>query len=536
VTHTADLNGDGKADLLWRNTTGTVVVWLMNGTANIGAVGILSDPNWSVSHTADFNGDGKADLLWRNTNGAVTIWFMNGLASTGAAGLLGVDPNWRVTHIGDYNGDGRADIVWRNAADGSIAMWLINGATVTSSSLILGASPWVISPSVVDGEPTFRKIFGTADNCVDNAISTDPTSDADINIASAVVAYWGDPGTDELNFQVSNPVTWSVDTLLNMPNPTKKLGYWNNGLLGTSATVLKCNEAGFFLNTFQFTHAQPIRGGGPNGQLKKKVSFPQAIFTNMQSDLIIQGLIKHPFHHWNDIGATGQISLYYYVQPLRCPNYANGLCPAANITNNIPAFAHLLGIFESRYPNGYDETSQNDTFTNFFSSPLVDQLPNGATPKYVKKSPYSFAYTGGSESTWNEARFFRGEISYARMKAMINEVRAVNSTIALQTSPDPTDWGIVLIGGLLETFPRTSASDGSPCTRNTNKPGCLDIVMGVTFSTIEAYERIPAVMGLKSMEAKSLLKNEDNSTTLIPKLPLATEPHFSAERIRALLR
>ncbi|MDI9849559.1 VCBS repeat-containing protein, partial [Rhodoblastus sp. 17X3] len=27
---------------------------------------------------ADFNGDGKADVLWRNTNGALYDWTMNG--------------------------------------------------------------------------------------------------------------------------------------------------------------------------------------------------------------------------------------------------------------------------------------------------------------------------------------------------------------------------------------------------------------------------------------------------------------------------
>jgi FG-GAP-like repeat len=164
VTHTADLNGDGKADVLWRNiNTGSITAWLMNGTAAISAAGILNDPNWSISHTADFNGDGKADLLWRNTNGGVTIWFMNGLGNNGAVGLLGADPNWRVTHIGDYNGDGKADIVWRNAADGSIAMWLINGTTVISQTTILGASPWVISPTLLTLPPATTLPSGFSD-------------------------------------------------------------------------------------------------------------------------------------------------------------------------------------------------------------------------------------------------------------------------------------------------------------------------------------------------------------------------------------
>jgi hypothetical protein len=57
-----------------------------------GALGVLGN-NWIAAETGDFNGDGKSDILWRDTNtGTVAIWFMNGLqvssaASVGAEGL-----------------------------------------------------------------------------------------------------------------------------------------------------------------------------------------------------------------------------------------------------------------------------------------------------------------------------------------------------------------------------------------------------------------------------------------------------------------
>ena len=35
-------------------------------------------PAGPLPETGDFNGDGKSDILWRNTNGEMAIWLMNG--------------------------------------------------------------------------------------------------------------------------------------------------------------------------------------------------------------------------------------------------------------------------------------------------------------------------------------------------------------------------------------------------------------------------------------------------------------------------
>ncbi len=35
--------------------------------------------NWTIAGTGDFDGDGKSDILWRNSRpGEVAIWLMNG--------------------------------------------------------------------------------------------------------------------------------------------------------------------------------------------------------------------------------------------------------------------------------------------------------------------------------------------------------------------------------------------------------------------------------------------------------------------------
>lgn len=62
----ADLDGDGKADILRRNATmGETYAWLMNGKDPVvfGSVGTVSDLDWQIQATADLDGGGEVDLL-----------------------------------------------------------------------------------------------------------------------------------------------------------------------------------------------------------------------------------------------------------------------------------------------------------------------------------------------------------------------------------------------------------------------------------------------------------------------------------------
>ncbi len=136
IAGTGDFNGDGYADILWRNTsTGDLAIWEMNGTTilNASTAGIGNVPlNWTVVGVGDFNGDGKADILWRNnTNGNVAIWLMNGTTLTNAStATFGNMPlTWSVAGTGDFNGDGNSDIFWEDSS-GDLAIWEMNGTTV----------------------------------------------------------------------------------------------------------------------------------------------------------------------------------------------------------------------------------------------------------------------------------------------------------------------------------------------------------------------------------------------------------------------
>jgi Ca2+-binding RTX toxin-like protein len=121
VAGTGDFNGDGSDDILWRNDNGVIFNFL--GTASGGVVNngdnsyVAVDNSWHIAGVGDFNGDGHADILWRNDSG-VTFDFLGsangGLANNGDNSYVAVDPSWHVVSIGDFNGDGRADILWGN--------------------------------------------------------------------------------------------------------------------------------------------------------------------------------------------------------------------------------------------------------------------------------------------------------------------------------------------------------------------------------------------------------------------------------------
>jgi Tannase and feruloyl esterase/FG-GAP-like repeat len=137
-----DFNGDGTSDILWRDTSGNVGIWFMNGTT-ISSTTVLGNvpTTWSVAGTGDFNNNANNDILWRDNLGNLTIWFMNGTSISQVANLGNVPVNWTVAGV-----DSRGDIFWRNTTTGDVAIWTMNGATVTQS-VDLGTVPlsWSIA-------------------------------------------------------------------------------------------------------------------------------------------------------------------------------------------------------------------------------------------------------------------------------------------------------------------------------------------------------------------------------------------------------
>jgi hypothetical protein len=132
-----DFNSDGISDLLWRNfANGENGYWFMNDAQDGGsfaptekvAIVTQENPNWAISGTADFNGNGTEDILWRNfETGRNGIWLMNGTQRNAIRNLEAQsNPSWYIAGTGDANGDGIPDLYWRNSSTGSNGLWYLN--------------------------------------------------------------------------------------------------------------------------------------------------------------------------------------------------------------------------------------------------------------------------------------------------------------------------------------------------------------------------------------------------------------------------
>jgi FG-GAP-like repeat len=102
IVGTGDFNGDGSSDILWQDTSGNVAIWEMNGTTILNQatsfVANVPGGTWSIVGSGDYNGGGKSHIGWRDSSGNVAIWEMNGtsILNQATSFVANVAGNWSI--------------------------------------------------------------------------------------------------------------------------------------------------------------------------------------------------------------------------------------------------------------------------------------------------------------------------------------------------------------------------------------------------------------------------------------------------------
>ncbi|MDC0678921.1 FG-GAP repeat domain-containing protein [Sorangium atrum] len=127
----ADFNGDGKLDVVTSNFVGSSLsVLLGNGDGTLQSATNYSAPGANTPNdvaVADVNGDGKLDLISANANGqTLSVWLGNGDGTFQPAIVFpsgGSFPD--AVAVGDLNGDGKLDLATTNYFANTVSV-LIN--------------------------------------------------------------------------------------------------------------------------------------------------------------------------------------------------------------------------------------------------------------------------------------------------------------------------------------------------------------------------------------------------------------------------
>jgi hypothetical protein len=156
----ADLDGNNRPDLLWQeDASGVLVVWFMGGADGSTPLSgkVISGPieGWRLAAAADLDGNGKPDLLWLEQGPRVpVVWYMGGADGTtvlSGKAISGPIFGWKLVAGADLNRDGKPDLLWQEDANRVFVVWYMggsDGSTPVSGKVISGPIPgWsVVGP------------------------------------------------------------------------------------------------------------------------------------------------------------------------------------------------------------------------------------------------------------------------------------------------------------------------------------------------------------------------------------------------------
>lgn len=217
-----DLNGDGRADLLFRDrVTGQLAVWLMNGAQRLSSAtiaGPVPAVDWRLVAVADLDADGRADLLWQHQRLPISIgWGMNGAQRIRTLLLPSIgESGWRLAGAADFTGDGTADLLWHHPDTGRVRVLRLTGgsaAVAFDPERVGEAVAEILGTGDFDATGTADVVWKTSQGRYRLWLSTPDGLGRVVPLESPGESGWVTVGVGDLDGDGKSDLVWRNDTL-----------------------------------------------------------------------------------------------------------------------------------------------------------------------------------------------------------------------------------------------------------------------------------------------------------------------------------
>ena len=262
----ADLNGDGKPDLVLANyiRNGSVSVLMGNGNGTFGnAVNFSVGAYPTAVAVGEFTGDGKPDLAVTNLgNGTVSVLLGNGNGTFQNAVNYPVGSAPHSVAVGDFSGDGKLDLAVANSDSNNVSVLRGNGNGTFQNAVnfAVGSFPaWVaVGDLTMDGKLDLVTANGFSANLSVLLGNGNGTFQSAINLPDGSGSGVGSVA----------PVSVAVGDFNGDGKPDLVAGLANS----TIVSVLLGNGNGTFKNAMNYTGGGNVAVGDFNGDGKLDVA------------------------------------------------------------------------------------------------------------------------------------------------------------------------------------------------------------------------------------------------------------------------